>query len=203
MKGELLDHPSDGRSIAWSGVAVLVAIEGTAIASMIASYFFLRFHTVVWPPGGVMPSLAVATFGELLLLASVVPIRFASARAIAGFPNVRGPLAIGALLVAASVAAKIADLRALPHRWSANAYGSMTWTLSGYAAFHAVAVLLALVALVVFASRPCPESRGDARGRRAPAAVRAGVPAVALYATFAALSSFAIYVTEYLTPRWW
>ena len=41
---------SGPRSISWWGMLVLILNEATIFAALLASYFYLRFNSVLWPP---------------------------------------------------------------------------------------------------------------------------------------------------------
>ena len=41
------------RPLGWWGMAMFVAAEATLLAVMVATYFYLRFKNLQWPPRGV------------------------------------------------------------------------------------------------------------------------------------------------------
>jgi cytochrome c oxidase subunit III len=41
-----------GPPAAWWGMAMLIVSEGTLVAAMVGTYFFLRFNSTTWPPRG-------------------------------------------------------------------------------------------------------------------------------------------------------
>jgi cytochrome c oxidase subunit III len=55
-----------GPPAAWWGMAMLIVSEGTLMAAMVGTYFFLRFNSTTWPPHGdpeprvIVPLLLVA-----------------------------------------------------------------------------------------------------------------------------------------------
>ncbi len=134
--------------IVW-GVAFLIAIEGTLLLLFVASYFYLRMGTDPWPPAQVTaeaPGMewVLPLVSQLLLLLSIVPVA-AGVRAL-----VRGRrrpllfgLPAGLLLAAGYLVLKGWEYAGRPYRWDAHAYGSLDWTMGGYAALHVMILLLA------------------------------------------------------------
>lgn len=63
------------RAPLWWGVVGLMAIEGTALAMIIAAYLYVRRNVVEWPPAGTsLPALGLATGEVVVLLLSLVPM---------------------------------------------------------------------------------------------------------------------------------
>jgi len=77
--------PRAGPPAAVIGMLLLIASETALFASFIASYYYLRFKTPVWPPDGIAPPRLVV---PLVLVASLaltsVPMQLASLAARAG-----------------------------------------------------------------------------------------------------------------------
>src|SRR5205085_12451567 len=68
-------HAFGNRAPLWWGVLLLVAIESTAMALLLVSYFYLRGHYSVWPPVPVgAPAFRLAALQAALLLASYLPM---------------------------------------------------------------------------------------------------------------------------------
>jgi cytochrome c oxidase subunit III len=62
-------------------IALVIATEFTLFASLIATYFYLRFRTAVWPPAGIpKPLVAEPLLLTALLVVSTVPM-YAAVRA--------------------------------------------------------------------------------------------------------------------------
>src|SRR5688572_16240015 len=77
-----LPHETEGpRSFAWWGMVWLIATEATLFASLIASYFYLRFrYGPEWPPGGIeAPTLELPLIMSAILLSSSIPVHLAEA----------------------------------------------------------------------------------------------------------------------------
>jgi heme/copper-type cytochrome/quinol oxidase subunit 3 len=83
----------------WWGMALLIATEATLFGTLIATYFYLRFQVVTWPPPGIEPpKVALPLSLTAALVATSIPI-FLAAKAVQGG---RGPRA--AILIALAVA---------------------------------------------------------------------------------------------------
>jgi heme/copper-type cytochrome/quinol oxidase subunit 3 len=141
-------------TIYWA-VSGLIAIEATAFALLIASYFYLRLEAPTWPPSGTRPpGLLAATFNMTLLALSVVPMaltdrgaRRESRGQVAIWLSVSTVLGFGAL------ALRGFEFAALGCRWDSHAYGSIVWTILGMHAFHLVASAIENVLLLALMLR--------------------------------------------------
>jgi cytochrome c oxidase subunit III len=134
------------------GMALLLATESAFFGLLIASYFYLRFDTVPWPPSGVSePALALPLFMLGVLVATSVPMWLASSAAQAGRRGVTiSALAVALLMQAAYLATEVllfrSDLQEMSPRDSA--YGSAYFTLlAAHHAHVAVGLLLTLFVL--------------------------------------------------------
>jgi len=177
--------------IIW-GVLLLIAIEGTLLALFAVSYLYLQMGTESWPPPGVTPSgLLWPVVGQLMLLLSVLPVWLAVGEVSRGRMRalVYG-LPVGILLALGYLGLKLREYAVRSYSWDAHAYGSIDWTMSGYAALHVVVVILA--ALVVWGLA--------LRGHFGPHRYT-GVQAVALYWLFAAVGSAFFFAIQTLSPR--
>ena len=133
----------------WWGMAVFVATEVTLFATLIGSYYDLRFRTPHWPPPGVPdPKVAVPLILLAVLVSSSIPVELASRSAQAG-RTVATQLALLVALIlqsgylAIQIHLFVDDL----HHFSpqGSAYGSIYFTMVG--AHHAhvlVGILLEL-----------------------------------------------------------
>jgi cytochrome c oxidase subunit 3 len=69
----------------WWGMALLIATEFTLFASLIASYFYLRFQADQWPPAGIDdPSVTLPLVLTGILVLTTVPMLGAVVSARAG-----------------------------------------------------------------------------------------------------------------------
>jgi cytochrome c oxidase subunit I+III len=178
--------------ITW-GVLLLVAIEVTLLLLFVVSYFYLRLGTATWPPAGTpAPSLLSPTVGQLLLVASLVP-------AWLGFRGLRRgrvrhflvgvPVGLG--LAAGYLVLKAMEYAGRDYRWDAHAYGSLDWTMGGYAALHVVILLLTGA---TFWARAV---RGRVHRER-----RTGAAALLIYWAFVVAGSLLFWAPQYLGGRW-
>jgi len=176
------------RPLGWWGMLLAVATEATLFATLIASYFYIRFKTESWPPDGIAkPHVLLPCVLTGVLVASSVPMLIASRRRF-----VRG-----ALLTAFVLGGAYAVLQAwqLDRDWgrfhaATNAYGSLYYTLTGLLWAHVVAGLLILLFVQYQVWQPAYRPERSA-----------GVQVAALYAHFVNALALAILLTVYLSPR--
>jgi cytochrome c oxidase subunit 3 len=126
---------------------LLIATEASLFGTLIATYFYLRFHTHGWPPGSIEPpQLTRPLLYTLVLVLTSVPMWVATRAARSGRRDV---LWLN-LLAAAALGALYLWLQADLLRTSAeqftprtDAYGSIYYTLQvGHAAHVFVGLLL-------------------------------------------------------------
>ena len=143
-----LPHHAEGsRSFGWGGMVWLIATEATLFASLISSYFYLRFRSgPVWPPGDIAaPTLELPLIMSAILLSSSIPVHMAEAGIKKGNQTrLRWGLALGFLLGATFLVLTLGvewpeKLREFTP--STNVYGSLFFTITG---FHASHVLVGL-----------------------------------------------------------
>lgn len=177
--------------IIW-GVLLLIAIESTLLTLFVFSYVYLRMGADAWPPPGVAPpDLFEPAIAQVLLLVSVVPV-WIGLRALSR--DRPGPILVGLPAGLAPAAGylllKVREYGAREYLWSSHAYGSIDWTMSGYAGLHVIAVLLAGTVVWLLSLR------GHFHADR-----YTGVQALALYWAFVALGSVVFFATQYLSPH--
>jgi cytochrome c oxidase subunit III len=135
----------------WWGVALLVTTETALFGTLIASYFYLRFRTVSWPPGGIQPpdaTLPLVLTG--VLLATSVPMLLAARAARSGDARRSALWIVLALVVqcgylGGQIALFASDLDKFSPKDSA--YGSVYFTMLG--AHHAHVLLGILLTLFI------------------------------------------------------
>jgi heme/copper-type cytochrome/quinol oxidase subunit 3 len=131
----------------WWGMVVFVATEVTLFATLIGSYYDLRFKTPEWPPPGVPdPKVALPLVLMAALVATSIPVQLA-----VGFSR-RAQTRRAQLALLAAMAVQIAYLAVQIHlfaddlshfRPQGSAYGSIYFTLLGAHHLHvAVGILL-------------------------------------------------------------
>jgi cytochrome c oxidase subunit III len=149
------------RSPMWWGTLGMMAIEGTVFALVVATYFYLRSHSLTWPITAPPPDLLWGTLNTAIMLASAIPNHLAKKAGerydVAG---VRLWIVVGLLFGAAFIAVRVMEFAALNVRWDSNAYGSVVWTLLGLHTAHMVTDWLdTLVLGVLFFTGPLEGKR--------------------------------------------
>jgi heme/copper-type cytochrome/quinol oxidase subunit 3 len=119
----------------WWGVLLLVATETALFGTLIASYFYLRFQNVEWPPSGIeTPDVALPLALTGALVATSVPMfaaaRFArEGRVGAAWTSILVAMSIQAGYLAWQIVLFTADFQKF--RPTGSAYGSIYYTLLG------------------------------------------------------------------------
>jgi cytochrome c oxidase subunit I+III len=177
--------------IIW-GVLMLVAIEATLLALFGVSWFYVRLGADAWPPGdAARTDLLLPTVGQVLLLLSPVPVWLGLRALVRGRPRLMaGGLSIGLLLAGSYLALKAWEYATREMLWTAHAYASFDWTMSGYAGLHVMTLLLGGAVVLTLTHR------GHFGPRR-----YTGIQALVLYWAFVALGSLFFYAIQYLAPR--
>jgi heme/copper-type cytochrome/quinol oxidase subunit 3 len=133
-------------SLAWWGMALFVAAETTLFGVLVATYFYLRFKNVEWPPHGIPePRLVVplALLGVLVLTS--VPMQLALRAVHARRLGAARLLLVLALVVQAGYfAMQVHEYAADLGRFAPSdyAYGSIYYTLLGADHAHVALGLL-------------------------------------------------------------
>jgi heme/copper-type cytochrome/quinol oxidase subunit 3 len=122
-------------------MVLLITTEATLFATLIASYFFLRFKSgPVWPPPPLeKPTLALPIAMSIVLLSSSIPMHFAESGIKRGRQaRLKLGLALSFVLGATFLGLqsfeyveKVKEL--LP---TMNSYGSLFYTITGFHGFH-------------------------------------------------------------------
>ncbi len=135
---------SGSRSTSWWGMIVLILNEAVIFASLLASYFYLRINSVLWPPQGVrLPELTVSGINTVILLASSFVIQWALNSIRQGSVNrLRVGLLIAFLMGALFLGIQIYEYTQLDFLPQDHAYGSLFWGITGLHAMHVLAALL-------------------------------------------------------------
>jgi cytochrome c oxidase subunit 3 len=131
-------HAFGPRDPLWWGVVLLVAIEGTMLALLAVSYFYVRGRTAPFPPVVLGRGVAwIATLELAVWVASAIPTYRSGRAAIAG--DVRGmrrELILATALGVIAATLRWYEIHLLPFRWDSHAYGSVVWTLLGLQWVH-------------------------------------------------------------------
>jgi len=128
------------------GMGILIASEATLFGALVATYFYLRFHTDVWPPAGIpAPAWAGPVVSVAILASTSVPMQLASRAVRAGRPAPARLLVAAAFVVQAvyfAYAANDFHEQLQRHDIGENAYTSIYYTLLGADHAHVFAGLL-------------------------------------------------------------
>ena len=157
---EPLDVPvalQRGRPVSWWGVLLLVATEAALFGSMIASYFYIRFESVHWPPPGVPePKVLAPTLLTIVLLVSSAPAALAASAARRRLPGraAAGLVASGILALVYSVGTMVLIVQ----EWhdapaTKDAYDSLFFTIQGAHVAHVAAGVLVNLFLLATIAR--------------------------------------------------
>jgi heme/copper-type cytochrome/quinol oxidase subunit 3 len=127
--------PRRGFPAAWWGMAILIASEAMLFGCFIATYFFLRFKSVTWPPAGIdPPPIATSLILTAALVATTVPMYLASQAARSGLlARTRACLLVALVVQTGYIAYEIVDFHSQLQRVDigVNAYTSIYYTLLG------------------------------------------------------------------------
>jgi cytochrome c oxidase subunit 3 len=137
----------------WWGAMGLIAIEGTMVALVIATYFYVRGNFDAWPPEGFgRPLQALAAVEALVVAISAWPIVRTNQAALDGdLRRMRRWLAVATALGAVYLLLRWQIFLRMPFRWDLDAYASTVWaflvlnTLHGLTGTLENALLLALL----------------------------------------------------------
>jgi cytochrome c oxidase subunit III len=138
----------DTRSPIWWGNALLLCIETSMFAIVIASYFYFRRNFADWPPPKIdqmpvlyhpYPKLGLATVNLCVLLVSLIPMIIADRACLKmDERKVKLGATIALALGILAIALRFFEFRSLIFRWDDNVYGSITWTILGVHLMHLV-----------------------------------------------------------------
>jgi heme/copper-type cytochrome/quinol oxidase subunit 3 len=128
----LKTHAFGSRSPMFWGTALLCCIEGTALALLFTSYFYLRENFYHWPPSGRIPPLG-GTISTAVLVASLFPMWKTAkwARTLELGPTRRWQT-ISTIVGVLGLALRAWEIHALPFDWTENAYASVVWGSIGF-----------------------------------------------------------------------
>jgi heme/copper-type cytochrome/quinol oxidase subunit 3 len=125
---------------------ILIAAEGTLFACFIATYYYLRFTSRMWPPAGdAKPAVIVPLVLLAVLVATSVPMHLVSTAASAGRLAAARALLLLALVVQSGyLAYEIHDFRDQLQRLdiSHDAYSSIYYVLLGADHAHVLVGIL-------------------------------------------------------------
>ena len=133
-------------SLAWWGMAMFIAAEATLFGVMVATYFYLRFKNLQWPPHGIPdPKLALPLVLLGVLIATSVPMQLALRAAHARrLGAARLFLFVAMIVQAGYFAMQVHEYAGDLQRFTPaeHAYGSIYYTLLGADHAHVALGLL-------------------------------------------------------------
>lgn len=189
----LPDHAFSHHAPKWWGNRVMIYVEGTALALLAVSYFYIWLNFDAWPPPRTpVPDLGISSINLLVLAVSAAPFWYAArvAHLQARAAVVGSWLALGVLFGVTAIVLRGFDFRALHTHFGSNAYGSITWTILAVHLAHLLAGTLEtlLIALVMFVGPVEKKHYADAS-------------AMAVYWYFIVISWVALYAIVFIAPR--
>jgi cytochrome c oxidase subunit I+III len=176
---------------AW-GMGLAILFVAIAFGALLLGYFYLRLENPQWPPRGVAePGLPLAGIAAALVVVGAIAIHLALRRLRAA--NQRGYLIgiIGALLLAgAGFVVQALDLAGIEFGGTETAFGSIFFTLAGFAITVLGGALIMGVLLLFWSVR------GQYTSRR-----HANVANIVRFWTAATVVWVIAYGTIYLGPK--
>lgn len=179
------------RSLMWWGTIGFIVIEGTVLAMLAVTYFYLRGQVAEWPPRLPPPDLWAGTSNTLILLVSVLPnywVQRAAERE--ELRQVRIGLVICVLFALAFLVVRAFEFTTLHCQWDTNAYGSVVWTILGFHTTHLLTDMIDTMVLTVLMFT------GPLSGRRF-----VDVSENSMFWYFVVLAWLPLYAVLYLAPR--
>jgi cytochrome c oxidase subunit III len=143
------------KSVHWWGMLGLIAIEIVVFGGLIAMYFWLKLANPSWPPEGIdVKSLTLPSINTLVLIASGVAM-FVANRGIKRGEQLTLKLGQGIALVLGVVflVLKYVEYSGYDYDWSTHAYGSITWTMTGFHSAHVISVVFKGIIVLTMALR--------------------------------------------------
>jgi cytochrome c oxidase subunit III len=196
---ELRHHEFDTYDPVWWGNNLLLLIETSMFAILIATYFYLRQNFPLWPPPVAqltatlrpLPELTYGTANAILLVISCVPMIITD---LAARWKYRDLSRVGLLICIAFGFAAIAlrgfEFSAVYFRWDSNAYGSIVWFLFGMHLLHLCVLTTEAILLVIWIFK-----------REFDMKHRVDIVTVAVYWYWVVGIGLLIYGIVYFTPR--
>jgi heme/copper-type cytochrome/quinol oxidase subunit 3 len=125
-------------------MVLLILNEAVLFASLVASYFYLRFNSPGWPQDGLeRPELALPIIGTILLVASSFVMSWGEGGIRKGnVGRLRTGLAGAFILGAVFLGVQLFEYTRTPFRPSDNVYASLFFAITGIHALHVTLGLL-------------------------------------------------------------
>jgi cytochrome c oxidase subunit 3 len=179
------------RSLMWWGTFGLIIIESMIFALTVASYFYLRSHSMAWPMNAAPPDLIWGTLNTLVLIASTLPNLLAKKASEAlDLEKVRIWMLASLAFGMACLGVRVLEFTSLNTRWDSQAYGSVVWMLMALHTTHLITDAYDTLVLTVLMHT------GPLEGKRF-----VDVSENAMYWYFVVLSWLPLYAVVYWAPR--
>lgn len=159
---DLPHHQFDTYDPVWWGNNLLLAIETSMFAILIATYFYLRQNFTLWPPPVAqltatlrpLPELGYGTANTILLLLGCIPMVLADLAARRDNRDMaRIGLVICAIVGFVALVLRGFEYSAVYFRWDSNAYGSIVWFMLGMHMLHLMILTTEIVLLAIWIFR--------------------------------------------------
>jgi heme/copper-type cytochrome/quinol oxidase subunit 3 len=140
-----LPGDTSGRhSTAYWGMVLLIINEAVLFASLIASYFYVRFNSPSWPQDNLEhPELVLPIIGTIVLVSSSLVMHYGQLGIRRdNHAQLRLGLAGGFILGAIFLGIQIYEYNTLPFRPDDDVYASLFFTITGIHALHVTLGLL-------------------------------------------------------------
>lgn len=134
----------------WWGQALMMLIESTLFAILVASYCYVRVNFAVWPPPGIEnPGLVLPAAGFIVLIVSCVPMVWSDKASREGNRKaVLWGLVINASMALIFLGIRWYEFLALNYKWNTNIYGSFIWSMLGLHTMHTIADTLETIVFI-------------------------------------------------------
>jgi heme/copper-type cytochrome/quinol oxidase subunit 3 len=132
------------RSTGWWGMVMLITNEAILFASLLASYFYIRVNSPVWPPNGIdRPELLLPAINTIILVSSSFFMHWAQSGIRQGNQQrLRAGLAGGFVLGLIFLGIQLYEYSQSKFAPSANVYASLFFAITGLHGLHVFAGLL-------------------------------------------------------------
>lgn len=189
----LSTYATGSSATGWWGIVMLMLIESTVFAGLIATYFYLFANATSWPPDGIsQPKMTLPIIYTVVLLLSAIPAFVADRRLRDGdVRQMRLWRALGTVLLVVFLVLKGWEYLNLDYRWSDGAYGSIVWLIAGFHSGHVLTVVLKTIVTQTLAWL------GFFTAER-----RSAVEGTTIYWIFVVAMWVPLFVTVYLFPNW-
>lgn len=196
---ELPHHEFDTYDPVWWGNNLLLAIETSMFAILIATYFYLRQNFSLWPPPVAqltatlrpLPELTYGTANTILLVLSCIPMVFTDR---AARRDDRRASEIGLVICAicglTALVLRGFEFSAVYFRWDSNAYGSIVWFMLGMHMLHLMILTTETVLLAIWIFK-----------REFDMKHRVDIVTIAVYWYWVVAIWLLLYAIIYFTPR--